>query len=69
MKIDHIGIAVRSLADSIKVYEEAIGLAVSGYDQVDDQGVRVAMLNVGELGPPGITVPFLRQRYVSGLVP
>lgn len=48
MKIDHIGIAVRSLAEAVKVYEDAVGLKVSGYDQVDDQGVRVAMLNIGE---------------------
>ena len=48
MKIDHIGIAVKSLAEAIKVYEGALGLKVSGYDQVDEQGVRVAMLNVGE---------------------
>ena len=44
MKIDHIGIAVKSLAEAVKVYEDAIGLKVSGYDEVDDQGVRVAML-------------------------
>ena len=48
MKIDHIGIAVKSLAEAVKVYENAIGLKVSGYDQVDDQGVRVAMLDIGE---------------------
>ena len=48
MKIDHIGVAVKSLAEAIKVYEDAIGLQVSGYDQVDEQGVRVAMLNIGE---------------------
>lgn len=48
MKIDHIGIAVKSLAEAIKVYENAIGLQVSGYDQVDEQGVRVAMLSIGE---------------------
>jgi methylmalonyl-CoA epimerase len=48
VKIDHIGIAVKSLTDAIKVYEDAMGLKVSGYDQVDDQGVRIAMLNVGE---------------------
>lgn len=48
MKIDHIGIAVKSLAEAIKVYEDAMGLKVTGYDQVDDQGVRVAMLNIGE---------------------
>ena len=48
MKIDHIGIAVKSLTEAIKVYQDAIGLKVSGYDQVDDQGVRVAMLDIGE---------------------
>ena len=48
MKVDHIGIAVKSLAEAVKVYQDAIGLEVSGYDEVDDQGVRVAMLTIGE---------------------
>jgi len=48
VKIDHIGIAVKSLTDAIKVYEDALGLKVGGYDQIDEQGVRVAMLNIGE---------------------
>jgi methylmalonyl-CoA/ethylmalonyl-CoA epimerase len=62
VKIDHIGIAVKSLTDAVKVYENAIGLKVSGYDQVDEQGVRVAMLEVGEsrielLEPTGPSSP------------
>jgi methylmalonyl-CoA epimerase len=48
MQIDHIGIAVKSLADAVRVYENMIGLKVSGYDDVDDQGVRVAMLPLGD---------------------
>ena len=48
MKIDHIGIAVKSLSEALKVYENAIGLRVSGFDEVADQGVRVAMLAIGE---------------------
>lgn len=48
MKIDHIGIAVRSLAEALKVYEHAVGLKLAGVDEVDDQGVRVAMLDIGE---------------------
>ena len=48
MNIDHIGIAVKSLEQAIKVYETAIGLQVTGFDQVEDQGVRVAMVAVGE---------------------
>ena len=48
MKIDHIGIAVKSLADAVNVYEQAIGLKTAGYDEVEEQGVRVAMLDIGE---------------------
>lgn len=48
MKIDHIGIAVKSLAETVRIYEDIIGLKVSDYDQVDDQGVRVAMIPTGE---------------------
>jgi methylmalonyl-CoA epimerase len=48
VKVDHIGIAVKSLTEAVKVYQDAIGLEVSGYDEVDDQGVRVAMLTIGE---------------------
>ena len=48
MKIDHVGIAVKSLADAVKVYEQAVGLTLAGYDEVDEQGVRVAMLGIGE---------------------
>src|SRR5687768_6286441 len=48
MKIDHIGIAVKSLAEVTKFYEDVVGLKVSGYDEVEDQRVRVAMVPVGE---------------------
>jgi methylmalonyl-CoA/ethylmalonyl-CoA epimerase len=48
MKIDHIGIAVKSLAEAVKVYEQAVGLSLAGYDEVEEQGVKVAMLNIGE---------------------
>jgi len=48
MKIDHLGIAVKAVADAAKMYEQVLGLKVSSMDQVDDQGVRVAMLDIGE---------------------
>lgn len=48
MKIDHIGIAVKSLSEAVKIYEHAVGLKLAGYDEVDEQGVRVAMLDIGE---------------------
>ena len=47
-KIDHIGIAVRSIQDVLKLYEGVLELRVSGYEDVEDQGVRVAMLPIGE---------------------
>ena len=50
MKIDHIGIAVKSISDVVEVYEKTIGLRVARYDEVNDQGVRVAMLHIGESG-------------------
>jgi methylmalonyl-CoA epimerase len=68
VKIDHIGVAVKSLTEAIKVYETAIGLQVTGLDQVDDQGVRLAMLNIGEsrielLEPTGPDSPI--QKFIA----
>jgi len=48
MKINHLGIAVRSIADSLGFYREALGLELEGKEVVADQGVTVAMLPVGE---------------------
>ena len=70
MKIDHIGIAVKSLSEALKVYEGAIGLSVGGYDQVDEQGVRVAMLKIGDsriellepTGPESPITKFMTKR-------
>ena len=47
-KIDHVGIAVRSISSALKMYEDVIGLKVSGYEEVEEQGVRVAMLPIGD---------------------
>ncbi|HXG90897.1 MAG TPA: methylmalonyl-CoA epimerase [Blastocatellia bacterium] len=48
MKIDHLGIAVRSIADSLSFYRDALGLELKGTETVEDQDVRVALLPVGE---------------------
>ncbi|HWP43870.1 MAG TPA: methylmalonyl-CoA epimerase [Blastocatellia bacterium] len=48
MKIDHLGIAVRSIEDSLRFYRDAMGLELKGAETVEDQGVQVAMLPVGE---------------------
>ncbi len=46
-KIDHVGIAVKSLDETTKTYE-ALGFEVEEIEEVAEQKVRVAMLPVGE---------------------
>ncbi len=48
MKIEHIGIATRSLDDALGFWRDALGLEVTHTEVVEEQGVRVAMLPVGE---------------------
>ncbi len=48
MKIDHLGIAVRSIQDSLAFYRDMLGLELSGQETVEDQGVHVALLPAGE---------------------
>jgi methylmalonyl-CoA/ethylmalonyl-CoA epimerase len=47
-KINHIGIAVKSLDDTIPFYRDNLGMAFAGIEEVAEQKVRVAMLQVGE---------------------
>ncbi|MEM8929596.1 MAG: methylmalonyl-CoA epimerase [Acidobacteriota bacterium] len=46
-KIDHIGIAVRSIEEARGFYE-ALGLEVEEIEEVESEGVRVAMIPCGE---------------------
>lgn len=46
-KIDHIGIAVKSLADLVPVYENVLGLHLHGYEIVEEQKVKVAKIHGG----------------------
>jgi methylmalonyl-CoA epimerase len=46
-KIDHVGIAVRSIDEAKGLYE-AMGLRVEAIEEVPHEGVRVAMLACGE---------------------
>ena len=48
MKIDHIGIATRELDDALSVWRDALGLEVDATEAVVEQGVRVAILPIGE---------------------
>ena len=49
MKIDHIGIAVRNLDETVKVYEEILGLECSEYELIVEQKVRFGMIEIGEV--------------------
>lgn len=47
-KINHIGIAVQSLEASIPFYRDALSMPFQGIEEVAEQKVKVAMLQVGE---------------------
>ncbi len=48
-KINHIGIAVKSLDEQIPFYRDVLGLTLTGIEEVAEQNVRVAMFEVGEV--------------------
>lgn len=47
-KINHIGIAVQSLDATLPFYREVLGMIFKGEEEVAEQMVKVAMLQVGE---------------------
>jgi methylmalonyl-CoA epimerase len=47
-KIDHIGIAVNSIYDAVKLYTDVFGLKVKDIEIVEDQKVKTAIIPVGE---------------------
>jgi methylmalonyl-CoA epimerase len=70
MKIDHIGIATRHLDEGLKVWRDVLGLTVDASEEVAEQGVRIAMLPVGDthvelleaLSPESAVGRFLAKR-------
>ena len=69
-KLDHVGIAIRSLAASLPAFEVALGVAATSPEEVADQKVRVVFLRTGEAGvelleptsPDGPVGKFLEKR-------
>jgi methylmalonyl-CoA/ethylmalonyl-CoA epimerase len=47
-KIHHIGIAVHDLEQALDFYRDTLGLHVHAQDTVQDQGVKAALLTIGE---------------------
>ena len=69
-KIEHIGIAVKSLDESIKFYEEILGLKCYATEIVEDQKVKTAFFQIGETKiellesthPDGPVLKFIEKR-------
>lgn len=47
-RINHIGIAVASLDEAIPFYRDQLGMTFKGIEEVPDQKVTVAFLQIGE---------------------
>lgn len=47
-KINHIGIAVNSLEEALLLYRDHLGMTFMGIEEVAEQMVKVAMLQIGE---------------------
>jgi methylmalonyl-CoA epimerase len=69
-RLDHVAIAVANLEESLKFYEDSLGLTRLEIEVVEEQGVRVAKLEVGNthiellepLSPETPVGKFLAQR-------
>lgn len=47
-RIDHVGIAVRSIAESMRLWKDALGLEVGGTETIESEGVEAVFLQIGE---------------------
>lgn len=70
MKLDHIGIATHQLDEALALWQDVLGLEVDSTEEVTEQGVRVAILAIGEthiellepLSPSSPVGKFLEKR-------
>jgi len=46
--IDHIGIAVANIEESLKFWEQSLGIKCTGIEEVTEQKVRTAFLPLGD---------------------
>lgn len=70
LKVDHIGIVVKDLAESLKFYADALGMEATGTEVVPEQKVKVAFLPCGDselelmepTDPDGPVAKFIEKR-------
>lgn len=48
-KIDHIGVAVRSVEDALTLWRDAFGLELLEVRDIPERGLRIAFLQLGEV--------------------
>jgi methylmalonyl-CoA/ethylmalonyl-CoA epimerase len=73
--IDHLGIAVRSLDESIPFYEKTLGLKCEHREEVESQKVRTAFFHCGEVhielleptSPESPIAKFLEKNPAGGI--
>src|SRR5688500_20324532 len=74
--IDHVGIAVPDLDEAMAFYREAYGMEVLHEEVNEEQGVREAMVGVGDSGSciqllaplsPESTIAMFLERYGQGI--
>jgi methylmalonyl-CoA epimerase len=69
-KINHIGIAVNSIEEAVKLYTDVLGLKVQDIEVVADQKVKTAIIPVGEskielletTAPEGVIAKYIEKR-------
>lgn len=69
-KVHHVGIVVRNLEDGFRFYRDTLGLPVHKTAVVEDQGVKAALLTIGQseiellepINPNGGVAKFLERR-------
>lgn len=47
-KIDHIGIAVKSIEEALKLYSGLLGISPAGEEVIEARGLKVCFLNIGD---------------------
>jgi methylmalonyl-CoA epimerase len=62
IEIDHLGIAVRSLAEGLHLFEKTLGMTVSGTETIAAEQVVVAMLPAGA----GLNAPRIELLQAAG---